>query len=52
MTDTMKKASDIAIYSLCGMEVLEHKFFGGVTSVDDETRKRYLSEVKEVMSRL
>jgi len=52
VTDAMKKASDIAIYALCGMEVLEHKFFGGVTSVDDETRKRYLAEVKEVMSRL
>jgi NAD(P)H dehydrogenase (quinone) len=52
MTDAMKKASDIAIYSFCGMEVLEHRFFGGVPSVDDATRKRYLSEVKEVMGRL
>jgi NAD(P)H dehydrogenase (quinone) len=52
MTDAMKKASDVAIYSFCGMEVLKHKFFGGVTSVDDATRKGYLSEVKEVMSRL
>ena len=52
MTDAMKKASDVAIYSFCGMEVLEHKFFGGVTSVDDATRKRYLLEVKEVMGRL
>ena len=51
-TDAMKKISDIATYSFCGMEVLEHKFFGGVTSVDDATRKRYLSEVKEVMGRL
>jgi hypothetical protein len=34
------------------MQVLEHKFFGGVTSVDDATRKRYLLEVKEVMGRL
>jgi NAD(P)H dehydrogenase (quinone) len=52
MTDAMKKASDVAIYSFSGMAVLEHKFFGGATSVDDETRKRYLSEVKEVMARL
>ncbi len=52
MTDAMKKASDIAIYSLCGMDVLEHRLFGGVPTVDDATRKRYLSEVKEVMSRL
>jgi len=52
MIDAMKKASDAAIYSFCGIEVLEHKFFGGVTSVDDATRKGYLSEVKEVMSRL
>ena len=52
MTDAMKKASDIAIYSFCGMEVLEHRFFGGVPSVDDATRKRYLSEVREVMGRV
>ncbi len=52
MTDAMKKASDVAIYSFSGMEVLEHRFFGGVPSVDDATRRRYLSEVKEVMSRL
>jgi len=52
MTDVMKKASDIAIYSFCGMEVLDHRFFGGVPSVDDATRKRYLAEVKEVMNLL
>ena len=52
LTDAMKKASDIAIYSFCGVEVLEHRFFGGVPSVDDATRKRYLSEVKEVMGRV
>ena len=50
VTDAMKKASDIGIYSFCGMEVLEHKFFGGVTMTDDATRKGYLSEVKKVMS--
>jgi NAD(P)H dehydrogenase (quinone) len=52
MTDAMKKTSDVAIFSMCNMEVLEHKFFGGVPSVDDAARKRYLTEVKEVMSHL
>ena len=51
VTDAMKKASDTGIYSFCGMEVLEHKFFGGVPMTDDATRKGYLSEVKKVMSR-
>lgn len=52
MTDAMKKTTDVGIWSFCGMEVLEHRFFGAVPLTDDTTRKSYLSEVKEVMGRI
>jgi NAD(P)H dehydrogenase (quinone) len=50
-TDAMKKVSDINIFGFCGMEVLEHKFFGGVPSTDDATRQTYLKEVMDVLNR-
>ncbi len=51
MFDAMKKTSDRGIFNFCGLEVVEHRFFAAVPSVDDATRKGYLSEVKAVMDR-
>ncbi len=52
MTDAMQKTTDIGIFSFCGMDVVEHKFFGAVTSADEATRRNYLAEVRELMGRL
>ncbi len=49
--DAIKKTSDAGIFNFCGVGILEHKFFTSVPSTNDATRKGYLSEVEDVMSR-
>lgn len=52
MFDAMSKTVDEGIFDYVGMEVLEHKYFASVTSVDDETRKQMLEDAKAVVSKL
>jgi NAD(P)H dehydrogenase (quinone) len=52
MFDAMIKTSDKGIFNFCGIEVIEHKFFAAVPSVDDATRKGYLSEVNSLIDRI
>ncbi len=51
MFDAMIKTSDKGIFNFCGIEVIEHKFFAAVPSVDDATRRDYLTEVKTLINR-
>lgn len=46
MVDALKKTSDLGIYAFCGLEVVDHLFFGGVPSVSDEVRRQYLVELE------
>ena len=48
MFDAMKKTADVGIFEFTGIETLEHTFYTSVPSVDDNVRKQYLEEVKNV----
>ena len=50
MSAAMRKTSDMGILGFCGIEVIDHLFFGGVPSVDDAVRKGYLEKVKVAVS--
>jgi len=50
MSAAMRKTSDLGILGFCGVEVIDHLFFGGVPAVDDATRKGYLEKVKAAVS--
>lgn len=49
--EAMAQTTDTGILELCGIEVLNHAFFGGVATVSEEVRKSYLSEVVAIVSR-
>lgn len=49
MHNSMKQTSDIGIFNFCGIEVVNHSFFGAVPYVPDETRKDYLMEVEKII---
>ncbi len=51
MHQAMSTITDTGIFEVCGMEVLHHAFFGGVTTVSDEVRKSYLADVEAIASR-
>lgn len=51
MHEAMARTTDTGILELCGIEVLNHAFFGGVATVSEEVRKSYLSEVVAIVSR-
>lgn len=52
MFEAMKKTTGAGIFDFTGIEVVEHAFYTSVPSVDNETRKQYLEDVKELVSRL
>ena len=52
MTDAMKKISDTGILAFTGIDVADHLFFGAVPTVDDETRRGMLEEVKSRLDNL
>ena len=49
MHKSMKQTSDESIFEFCGIDVIQHVFFGAVPSSTEEERKQYLSEVEEVI---
>ncbi len=51
MHAAMKQSADAGVFGFCGMDVLEHVFFGGVPTVDDATRKGYLTQVQATARR-
>ncbi|MDX8364668.1 NAD(P)H-dependent oxidoreductase [Cytobacillus sp. Hm23] len=52
MIGAMKQTTDNGIFDFVGIETLEHKFFGSVPSVDDNTRKQMLVDVEHIIARL
>lgn len=51
MINSMKQTSDIGIFNFCGMEVVQHKFFGDVPNISDDERKKYLRELKGILEK-
>ncbi|MCT4542113.1 MAG: NAD(P)H-dependent oxidoreductase [Vallitalea sp.] len=51
MHASMKHITDIGILGFCEIEVVNHTFFGAVPIVDDKTRKGYLKEVENIVSK-
>ena len=49
MHKAMQQTSDEAIFEFCGIEVIKHVFFGAMPFSTEEDRKKYLSEVAEVI---
>ncbi|NRG35040.1 NAD(P)H-dependent oxidoreductase, partial [Niallia circulans] len=47
MTEALKKTSTTGVFEFCGIESVGHLTFGSVPSVDDETRKGMLEEIKK-----
>jgi NAD(P)H dehydrogenase (quinone) len=47
MHNSMKQTQDDGIFRFCGVDDVEHLFFGAVPYVDDSTRKGYLSEAEK-----
>ncbi|WNS42876.1 NAD(P)H-dependent oxidoreductase [Paenibacillus sp. MMS20-IR301] len=53
MNASLKQTSDGGIFEFCGIEVVEHFLFGGVTTVaTDEDRAGMLNQVKEKFASL
>lgn len=50
MIKSLNMTSDTGIFDFCGMDVLNHKYFGAVNTSDDSTLDRYLQEVREISS--
>ncbi len=48
MIDSMKQTCDNGIFSFCGMEVVEHRFFGNVLVVSEEERRKNIDMLKQV----
>jgi NAD(P)H dehydrogenase (quinone) len=51
MHEAMARTTDTGIFELCGIEVLNHAFFGSIATSTEEERKSYLSEVVAIVSR-
>lgn len=49
MKNSITQISDQGIFDFCGIEVLDHFFFGAVPFVDDSTRKAMLGTVEQVL---
>ncbi|TYR78835.1 NAD(P)H-dependent oxidoreductase [Priestia megaterium] len=51
MKAAMEHTSDKGIFEFCGIELIEHKFFGSVPFVDDTARAAMLNEVRDILHR-
>lgn len=49
MHHSMKQTSDEAIFEFCGIEVLNHTFFGAIPLSTTEDREKYLRKVSEIV---
>ncbi len=52
MIKAMKKTIDVGIMEYTGWDVVEHLFFGEISTVNDAVRKEYLADVKQLGERL
>jgi len=49
MHKSMQQTSDEAIFNFCGIEVIQHLFFGGIPTSSENDREEYLNEVAKVI---
>lgn len=52
MIKSMNQTMDTGIFEFCGIEMLGHKYFAGVTSNTPEERKIMLEEVKSIAEKI
>lgn len=52
MINSMKQICDVGIFSFCGMKVVQHKFLGGIPSIDDKVREQYLQELCSMFDKI
>lgn len=52
MTKSLKQTTDEGILSFCGIETLDHLFFGGISTSDDAMRKEMLKTVQLTIKEL
>lgn len=52
MLASMRQTSDEGIFGFCGMDVVEHRFFGGIPASDEASRKAVLADVRDLASRV
>lgn len=46
--EAMCKTTDVGILNYVGFEVIEHVYFGSISSADEKTKQEYLEEVKRI----
>lgn len=46
LMDAMKKIMNLGIFEYTGLDLIEHKFYGGLSSMDEQERKNILEEIK------
>ncbi len=49
MHKSMQQTTDEAIFNFCGVEVIDHQFFGAIPSSSDDDRVGYLEQVASVV---
>ncbi|MCG7407551.1 NAD(P)H-dependent oxidoreductase [Paenibacillus sp. ACRRX] len=52
MFDSLANTVDKGIFDFVGIEVLEHRYFTSVTTVDDAERKKMLDDVKTTLGKV
>lgn len=52
ITNSLKQTTDEGIFAFCGIVMLNHLFFGGISASDDSTRKDILKTVKTTLYEL
>ena len=52
MHESLAKTIDLGIFQFCGIEVIAHRYFGGVPSVTDEERKQMLEELPSLFEHI
>ncbi|MBM7865781.1 flavodoxin family protein [Heliobacterium gestii] len=52
MTGAVKLTTDTSIFGFCGIEPVDHLFFGAVPTVDDATRQGMLKTLRERLDQL
>lgn len=52
MHDSFTKTIDEGIFSFCGIQVIEHKYFGAVPMVSDEDRKAMLRDIESSIGKI
>jgi len=50
MHKSMQQTTDEAIFNFCGIEVLNHKFFGAIPTSTDIVRENHLKEVANIIT--